>query len=180
MMIERATRNDLPRILAIQKEAYLSEAAFYGDYSLPQLHESLGDIEREFETKVILKAEVDGVIVGSVRVILSGLTCLVGRLIVDPRYQRRGIGTALLSQAESVFPQAVEFELFTGWKSEANVRLYGRHGYVRIRDEVVSEKISLTYMLKRKLPIEVPLPPSGSITLPAGAPVPPPPGAVGL
>jgi GNAT superfamily N-acetyltransferase len=174
MTISRAKRNDLPRILAIQKEAYLSEAAFYGDYSLPQLHESLDDIEREFESKVILKAEMDGVIVGSVRVTLSGLTCLVGRLIVDPRYQRRGIGTALLSHAESVFPQAVGFGLFTGWKSEANIRLYERHGYARDRDEVVSKKLSLTYMRKRKLPSEFPLPAPDSITPAISAPVAPP------
>jgi len=179
MTIYRAKRNDLPRILAIQKEAYLSEAAFYGDYSLPQLHESLDDIEREFESNVILKAEMDGMIVGSVRVMLSGLTCLVGRLIVDPRYQRRGIGTALLLHAESVFPQAVGFELFTGWKSEANIRLYERQGYIRVRDEVVSEKISLTYMRKRMEPNESALQTTDSGTPAANAPVAPPSGAAG-
>jgi ribosomal protein S18 acetylase RimI-like enzyme len=146
--ISRAQRGDLPRILAIQKEAYLAEAAIYHDFTLPPLRQSLAEIGLESESKVFLKAEVDGILVGSVRVVLSDRTCLIGRLIVDPKFQRRGIGSALLSAAESVFPEAVRFELFTGSRSEANIRLYERHRYVRFREEALTSALTLTYMQK--------------------------------
>ncbi len=150
MKISKAERRDLPHILAIQKEAYRSEAVLYDDFSIPPLQQSLKEIEAEFESKVFLKAEIDGLLVGSVRVALAGLTCLVGRLIVDPKFQRRGIGSALLLEAESVFPEAVRFELFTGSRSQANIRLYERHGYVRFREEALSPAVTLTYLQKIK------------------------------
>lgn len=148
--ISRAQRSDLPRILAIQKEAYLAEAAIYHDFTLPPLRQSLEEMELESESKVFLKAEVDGILVGSVRVALSDRTCLVGRLIVDPKFQRQGIGSALLSAVESVFQEAVRFELFTGSRSEANIRLYERHGYVRFREETLTSALTLRYMQKSK------------------------------
>lgn len=150
MHISSAKRDDLPRILAIQKEAYLTEAAIYDDYSLPPLTQSAEEIELELESKVFLKAEVAHVIVGSVRVHLVGATCLIERLVVDPRFQRRGIGSALLIQAESVFQEADRFELFTGTKSKANIRLYERHGFIGFREEALSPTVTLLYMHKRR------------------------------
>ncbi len=151
MNISRAQPGDLPRILEIQKEAYLAEAAIYDDYSLPPLLQTLEEIEQEAQTKVFLKAEEAGQIVGSVRVHLAGDTCYVGRLVVDPKVQRRGIGSALLVEAEAVFPQATRLELFTGSRSESNIRLYERHGYSAFRTEALSPSITLIYMHKQKL-----------------------------
>ncbi len=152
MKIGQAERRDFPRILSIQKKAYLAEAALYDDYALPPLRESLEEIEAESASKIFLKAEIDGTVGGSVRLALFGPTCIVGRLAVDPRFQRRGIGSALLLHAESVFPEAARFELFTGSRSEANLRLYERHGYVRFREEVLSPAVTLTYLQKVKRP----------------------------
>ena len=82
MKLQRAAPRDLQRILAIQKDAFQEEAAFYGDYSIPPLMQSLQELEAEAAAKIILKAEVGDAIAGSVRVTLSGVTCLVGRLVV--------------------------------------------------------------------------------------------------
>lgn len=152
MNIGKAERIDLPRILAIQKEAYLSEAAIYDDYSLPPLLQSLEQISTEFESKTFLKAVLDGAMVGSVRVQLGDGACLIERLIVDPQFQKRGIGSNLLRGAESVFPEANRYELFTGAKSAANIRLYERHGYVRFREDALSSAVSVIYMRKFKVP----------------------------
>jgi len=150
MNITRAERNDLARILAIQKEAYLSEAAIYADYSLPPLRQSLEEITSEFESKVFLKAEIDANLVGSVRAALVGKTCHIERLIVDPNFQRKGVGSALLSQVESVFTEPTRFELFTGSKSTGNIRLYERHGYKIVREELLSSAVTLVHMQKLK------------------------------
>lgn len=148
MKISRAEWNDLPRILAIQKEAYLSEAAIYGDYSLPPLVQSLEELNVEFQSKAFIKAKVDGTLVGSVRQRLVASTCYIERLIVDPQFQRRGIGSALLTYAESVFADATRYELFTGSRSATNIKLYERHGYLRFREEQLSAAVSLVYMQK--------------------------------
>lgn len=148
MDIEAATRADLPRILAIQKEAYLSEAALYDDYSIPPLRQTLQEISAEFDHKRFFKAVIDGAIVGSVRAALAGDTCSVERLIVDPKFQRRGIGSALLAHVEAAFPSARRFELFTGSKSARNIALYERHGYVRFREQPLSLAVTLIYMQK--------------------------------
>jgi ribosomal protein S18 acetylase RimI-like enzyme len=152
MKISSAERSDLPRILSIQKQAYLSEAAIYDDYSIPPLLQSLDEMNAEFESKTFLKADVDGALVGSVRVKLVDATCVIERLIVDPKFQKRGIGSALLVHAESVFAEARRFELFTGSRSTANIRLYGRHGYARFREQPLSSAVTLVYMQKLRGP----------------------------
>jgi hypothetical protein len=38
------------------------------------------------------------------------------------------------------------FTLFTGHKSEANLRLYERKGYVRVRDEQLNDDVTLVHL----------------------------------
>ncbi len=54
----------------------------------------------------------------------------LGRLTVVPDRQGRGVGSFLLGEAETLFPNAREMHLFTGEHSTANIRLYERSGYV--------------------------------------------------
>ena len=51
MIIRKANKNELPEILALQKEAFYSEALFYDDFSIPPLHQSIEDISIEFTEK---------------------------------------------------------------------------------------------------------------------------------
>lgn len=47
LRVTAADRSDLAQILSLQKEAYVSEAEIYDDYSIPPLQQSLEDIEGE-------------------------------------------------------------------------------------------------------------------------------------
>ena len=96
----------------------------------------------------------DGRLIGSVRARLSGDTCHVGRLIVDPAFQNRGIGTRLLRETERSFPEAGRFELFTGERSECNLYLYQREGYVPFRSEEIPEATILVFLQKRGLSLD--------------------------
>ncbi len=127
-MIAQAEERDLERILSIQRQAYQSEAKLYGDITIPPLRQTLEELRAEFRLKLFLKAVLEQLLVGSVRVSLSGRVCLVERLIVDPAVQGRGIGSALLSAAEAVYPLAREMELFTGTRSAQNLRFYEERG----------------------------------------------------
>ena len=148
-VIVAASRADAPALLALQKRAYQSEARIYDDWTIPPLLQSLASLQEEIRTMTVLKATEGGVIVGSVRAGLRDGTCLVGKLVVEPALQRRGIGGALLRAIEAAFPHAAAFELFTGSRSENNIRLYRRNGYEASATQRVNEQ--LTFVVMRKL-----------------------------
>jgi GNAT superfamily N-acetyltransferase len=117
IFIVQASPDDAGEILALQKKAYQSEARLNDNWTLPPLIETLSEIISEFETKVFLKAVCANRIIGSVRANQESGTCQVGRLIVHPDYQGKGIGTLLMGRIEAAFSHAKRFELFTGSKS---------------------------------------------------------------
>ncbi len=146
--ISPAIITDADSILSLQKRAYESEARLYNDWLIPPLVQTLNSLVAELNTITVLKAVEEGVIVGSVRAKFDGATCSIGRLIVEPTHQGHGIGTTLLKSIESAFPNVAKFELFTGSRSEGNIRLYLRHGYSIVRTEQLTAQVTLTFMQK--------------------------------
>jgi GNAT superfamily N-acetyltransferase len=148
MLIEAAGLADAAELLSLQKLAYVSEAEIYQDYSLPPFLQTLPQIQADFASHIFLKACADGVIVGSVRGRMQADTCLVGRLIVHPEARRQGLGTRLMQEIEARLASARRYELFTGHRSEGNLRLYGRLGYREFDRKVVNEGLTLVFMEK--------------------------------
>ncbi|MET8868547.1 GNAT family N-acetyltransferase [Nonomuraea sp. NPDC004580] len=145
-MIERAVPDDAGEVLTLQRAAYLSEAQLYGDPYIPPLVESLEQMRKVIEGALVLKAVESGRVVGAVRGRLSGATCLVGRLVVAPDLQGRGIGTALLRALHEQMPEAKAFDLFTGHLSEGNLRLYRRLGYRETHRERMDDHLTLIHL----------------------------------
>ncbi len=112
--IFHANINDTPEILELQKLAYQREAILYDDWTIPPLIQTLSEIQAECENSVFLKAQWEAQIVGSVRAVFDSDTCKIGRLIVHPNFQQKGIGSLLMKNIEASFPNAKRFELFTG------------------------------------------------------------------
>jgi ribosomal protein S18 acetylase RimI-like enzyme len=150
VIIERATIADAADILTLQKLAYRSEAAIYGDWTIPPLTQTLPEMEADLKQQVTLKAVADDRIVGSVRAYEKDGACYIGRLIVHPEHQNRGIGAQLLQQIEAAFPHVQRFELFTGHRSERNLYLYGKLGYVEFKREPVSDTLTIVFLEKRQ------------------------------
>ncbi len=148
--IHLACLDDAVEILALQYLAYRSEAILYDDWSLPPLKQTLEELKAEFNSHKILKASVDNKIIGSVRAQLKDGTCHIGRLIVHPDYRRRGIGSRLMTRIEEFFSAARRFELFTGSKSEGNIRLYESLGYKIFRKADLSANVTLVFLEKAK------------------------------
>lgn len=148
MTISPVTEVDLPAILEIQLAAFQTEADQYGDCNIPPLKQTLDDLRGDLATKVFLKAVESGQIVGSIRGHLEKETCHVEKLSVSPEHQGRGYGAQLLRAIEGAFPQATRLELFTGSRSEKNIRLYKRLGYRTFREQEISCRLTLLFMEK--------------------------------
>ena len=148
--VERAEVAHAADILDLQKLAYQSEARLYDDWTLPPLTQTLASLNAEFADSVVLRA-LDGTrLVGSVRAREAHGLCHVGRLVVHPDSQGQGIGTLLMREVERAFPDATRFQLFTGHRSEGNIRLYQRLGYARSHEKVVSSAVTLVFMEKNR------------------------------
>lgn len=148
VQIEEAGVEDAAEILALQKLAYVSEAEATNDFTIPPLHQTLEEIQAEFASQVFLKVEHESKLVGSVRGYVQDGTCYIGKLIVHPQMQNRGMGTRLLKAIERRFAAVRRYELFTGWKSVKNLYLYEKLGYERFKEVKVSEKLTLIYLQK--------------------------------
>ena len=148
MIIERAGVEDAAEILTLQKLAYRSEADIYDDFTIPPLTQTFEEMRADFENRVVFKASIDGRIIGSARAHEEQGTCFVGRLIVHPDFQNRGIGTQLVREVERAFMEARRFEIFTGDRSERNLYLYRKLGYRVFESKELTERVTLVFMEK--------------------------------
>ncbi|MBN1122523.1 MAG: GNAT family N-acetyltransferase [Anaerolineae bacterium] len=148
IIIEEAAAEDAADILALQKLAFTGEAEIYGDQNIPPLTQTLDSLTADFSRYTFLKASLDGCIVGSVRADEQNGTCYIGRLIVDPECQNRGIGKQLMAAIESAFSHVDRYELFTGHLSERNLYFYKKLGYVEFKHEQIHPGLVHVFMEK--------------------------------
>jgi len=148
MKIERATESDMAEILRLQHLAYRSEALIHNDFTIQPLTQTLTEALYEFHRGVVLKAVLEGKIVGSVRAYEAEETVYIGKLMVHPDYQGHGLGKRLLLAIEALFPDSGRFELYTSCKSERNLILYEACGYARFQEELNASGIAFAYLEK--------------------------------
>lgn len=148
MNIEKAEREDLQDILDLQYLAYQSEARLFNNMDIPPLKQTLEDVFNEYKKGIILKAlDEKGKIIGSVRGCLEDGIVYIGKLMVHPQDQGRGIGTKLLLSIEKEFP-GYRYELFTSTKSKRNIKLYEKLGYKVFSEKNISEELRFVYLEK--------------------------------
>jgi GNAT superfamily N-acetyltransferase len=150
--ISAARSQEAEQILKLQYLCYQTEAELYGDYAIEPLTQSLDDLRAELAGGHALVARLGDEVVASVRGRLDeDGTALVGKLIVHPRMQRHGLGGRLLDAIEAHYaagPGTHRFRLFTGHRSDGNLRLYRGHGYVQVSSEPVRPGLTLVILEK--------------------------------
>lgn len=151
--ISTAEHSDAEKILKLQYLCYQSEAELYGDYSIEPLTQTLDELRTELAGGCVLVARLGEEVVGSVRgVVDDDGTARIGKLIVHPRLQRHGLGGRLLSAVEerlAAEEEAKRYRLFTGHRSQVNLRMYRKLGYEQVGvAEPVSRRLSLVTMEK--------------------------------
>jgi GNAT superfamily N-acetyltransferase len=149
--ILKAVPDDMPDILKLQYEAYQSEALLYDNFAIQPLTQTLENALEEYYKGIVLKAEYNGGIIGSVRaqeMCGTDNTVYIGKLIVLPAYQDKGLGKSLLQAIENEYP-GKRYELMTGSKSEKNLALYEKAGYLRFKEELLMPGLICVYLEKK-------------------------------
>ena len=127
LQIRRAVERDFPDILKIQQEAF---AEYEGTYEVTAwTKETLENINLNAREKVILVAEWDEIVVGSVRFWTVAGVCVIRLLSVSPAYHRRGIGKALMQEIERVATEAHKLYVCTMLRTPRNISLFLNLGY---------------------------------------------------
>ncbi len=145
--------NDMADILELQKLAFASEGALYHDSDIEPLTQTLDSIHEDFKNYIFLKAVYNNTIVGSVKIGNTSEYCWVGRLMVNPGFQNKGIGRKLMIAAEQQYPDAKQYLLYTGYKSLKNIKLYESLGYIKSGDYCNDRnpELKLIKMVKRNM-----------------------------
>ena len=131
---------DAGELFTLQRACWVQEMQANPGVPIPALEETYDELQRWITTDTVLVVRSAGRLVGAVRARLrehpEGDTWDIGRLMVAPDLQGRGLGRDLLARIERLAPPgAVAFELFTGAGSRDNQRMYKKAGY-RMRGEV--------------------------------------------
>ncbi|SED76271.1 GNAT family N-acetyltransferase [Streptomyces sp. TLI_105] len=154
--ISAADAQDAEHILKLQYLCYQSEAELYGDWSIEPLTQSLDALRAELAEGHGLVARLGDEVVASVRARLDeDGTVRIAKLIVHPRMRRHGLGGRLLDGIERHFAATTEattsakrFQLFTGHRSEGNLRLYRSKGYEQVATRELGPKLTLVTLEK--------------------------------
>ncbi len=146
-----ATPGDAGELFTLQRACWVQEALANDDLAnIPALHESLEDVRGWMASWSTWVVRSEGRLVGAVRGRLEGSAWDIGRIMVAPDLQGRGLGRALLAHIEAVAaPEATSYLLFTGARSADNIRMYRRAGY-RVRTDLEAPPLAVILMKARE------------------------------
>ena len=125
-----ATRADAGELFTLTRACWLQELWANPGVPIPALEESLDDLLASLDDWTTVVARAGGRLVGSGRGRAEGDVWDVGRVMVAPDLQGRGLGRYLLDLVEQAAPPDVtSYQLFTGAGSADNIRMYKKAGY---------------------------------------------------
>ncbi len=134
-----ATLADAGELLTLTRACWVQEAISNETLAIPGIHETFDGIRTSLGEWSTLVLRIGGRLVGSVRgrphAERAGVW-EIGRLMVAPDLQGRGLGRHLLAAGEALAPDGTTtYELFTGARSTDNLRMYKKAGYTKVRAE---------------------------------------------
>jgi len=146
--IAPAVPADAEVILDIQKRAFAEEGRLSDNWDIPPLTEDIAGVDLHIRTQTVLTALDGERIIGSARGIVEGSVCIIRGVSIEPSFQGRGIGSALLRAVEQAHPNVERFDLTTNTLVPGNVSFYERHGYRVVELTKYAGKITLAQMSK--------------------------------
>ena len=127
-------------ILEIQQSAYRIEAEMMGFYGIPQLHETVVDIQGSSETFVGYREDI---LMGVVAYKIKEGVVDIHRLVVSPAYFRKGVGKRLVKYLLKRY-KGYEFTVSTGTANKPAIALYQAFGFQEQRKFEVAPETECT------------------------------------
>ncbi|PRX98636.1 GNAT family N-acetyltransferase [Allonocardiopsis opalescens] len=157
VVIAAAEPGDAGEILTVQRAAFVAEAQLYGDPFIAPLVESAEQIRAAIERGAVALKALDGHrLVGAVRALPAGRSCLVSRLAVAPDRQGGGVGRALLAAlpdaVAAAAPEAEDLVVHTGHLSAEDLRLYRGFGFAETGRERMDDHLTLVHLRRAVRP----------------------------
>ncbi|RYB95407.1 tRNA (guanosine(37)-N1)-methyltransferase TrmD [Nocardioides oleivorans] len=149
--VRPAVPADAGEVLTLQRACWFQEMEANPGVEIPALRESLDDVRRGLGewTVMVAREPSTGRLVGAVRGRVDHGEWDIGRIMVAPDLQGRGLGRALLELVQDLAPDDVEtYVLFTGARSLDNQRMYKKAGF-RMRPDRTSPPGAVVLTKKR-------------------------------
>jgi tRNA (guanine37-N1)-methyltransferase len=135
--VRPAVPADAGELYTLQRACWLQELEANPGVEIPALRESLDDVRTGLGewTVRVAREPSSGRLVGAVRGRVEHGEWDIGRVMVAPDLQGRGLGRALLELVEGLAPAEVStYVLYTGAGSSDNLRMYKKAGF-RLRPD---------------------------------------------
>ncbi|WP_246210668.1 GNAT family N-acetyltransferase [Nocardioides piscis] len=135
--VRAATAADAGELFTLQRACWLQEQEANPGVSIPALAESLDDVRHWLGewTTYVARDPASGRLLGAVRGRVAHEEWDIGRIMVAPDLQGRGLGRQLLALIEAAAPASLStYVLFTGVGSVRNIAMYKKAGF-RLRPD---------------------------------------------
>ncbi|MBD0384273.1 GNAT family N-acetyltransferase [Paenibacillus sp. WST5] len=142
------TNDEILILLSLQIASYRVEAELIGFDDIPPLKDGIASIREADETFYGYYVEEEGsnILAGAISFSLEGTIVTICRMMVHPKYFRRGIARSLLQYIlkEQQQSGASRFIVSTGTANAPAIQLYESFGFVQRRVFTVPPGVSLT------------------------------------
>lgn len=156
--LRRASSADAGPILVLQRCCWSQVAIQNKSLEVPALHETLQEVQAWISDWEVLLAEHRNRVIAAARGRQRGLQWEVGRIMVAPDYEGRGLGRWILAQCEQVAPpECKRCFLFTAQGNTRGIEIYKRSGYQEQSPDITGTGHVQNALFLRKqltLPIE--------------------------
>jgi ribosomal protein S18 acetylase RimI-like enzyme len=115
------------QVFAVRQDAYAQEAHLLGLDDFPPLRKGVEELRASLSRSFVVRQV--GEVVGVLELESEPEVLCISALVVSPRVQGRGVGSALLRAAIAAAAEN-PLEVQTAVLNEPAVRLYKRHGFV--------------------------------------------------
>jgi len=151
--VRPAREDDAAELLVLQRCCWVDEAIANETLDIGALHETLEDVRGWIAEWTTWCVRIDGRLVGAVRAHRDGNTWEIGRLMVAPDLQGRGLARELLARIEAAAPDGTDsIALVTGIHSKDNQRMYRKAGYRPDPEQPDPRLLALRKRRRRPLP----------------------------
>ncbi|WP_391117365.1 GNAT family N-acetyltransferase [Psychrobacillus sp. L3] len=148
--LKKAAQQDTEALFELQKKVFTPLYEKYEDHETSPVFQTLERFKERLNTGDFYKIMYANSLVGSVHVYAksSGVMRLHMINILED-YQGKGIAQQVIARLESMYPEAVKWELDTILEEERNCYLYEKMGYIRTKDRwKINDKMTLVHYVK--------------------------------